>query len=312
MKPAEANQISADEQAAQRFLDAERAEHGTGVRTAGRAREDWAPLPRRSTPNRPSPLLTIRKPISRRARTTLIVASFGVPLLVWVALSASEAVDPTFLPSPLATLSAGWEMARSGQLLDDWWATVQRVLYGFGLAIVVSVPIGMAIGTFAAARALFEPVMSLLRYLPASAFIPLLMIWLGVGEELKIGILFIGTVFYNTFMTADVVRSVPPQLIDVSYTLGARRDEVLRKVIVPHSLPGVIDAIRVNMAAAWNLVVVAEVVAATIGLGRRIMQAQRFLSTDEIFAVLVVIGISGVLLDVLLRLLRDRVGRWAA
>nr|WP_264085212.1 ABC transporter permease subunit [Kibdelosporangium phytohabitans] len=154
--------------------------------------------------------------------------------------------------------------------------------------------------------------MSMLRYLPASAFIPLLMIWLGVGEELKIGVLFIGTVFYNTFMTADVVRSVPPQLINVSYTLGARRNEVLRKVIVPHSLPGIIDAIRVNVAAAFNLVVVAEVVASTTGLGRKIMQAQRFLSTDEIFAVLIVIGVCGVLTDLLLRLLRDRVGRWVA
>ncbi|ALG07265.1 ABC transporter permease [Kibdelosporangium phytohabitans] len=313
MKPAEANRVSADEQAAaQRFLEAERAERG-GVATAAQPNhKDWAPLPRRSRPKTQSALLSIRKPISRSAKLTLTVMGFAVPLLVWVLLSATEVVDPTFLPSPVATVAAGWEMAQSGQLFTDLWATVERILYGFGLAILVSVPIGMAIGTFSAGRAFFEPIMSMLRYLPASAFIPLLMIWLGVGEELKIGVLFIGTVFYNTFMTADVVRSVPPQLINVSYTLGARRNEVLRKVIVPHSLPGIIDAIRVNVAAAFNLVVVAEVVASTTGLGRKIMQAQRFLSTDEIFAVLIVIGVCGVLTDLLLRLLRDRVGRWVA
>ncbi|ONI80994.1 ABC transporter permease [Actinosynnema sp. ALI-1.44] len=312
MKPAETNRVSADEQAAQRFLEAERAERG-GVATAAQSgHNDWAPLPRRSRPKQPSALLTIRKPIPRRTKLTLNILSFAVPLLVWILLSATEAVDPKMLPSPLAALSAGWDLAQSGKLFTDWWATVGRILYGFGLAVVVSVPIGMAMGTFAAGRAFFEPIMSLLRYLPPSALIPLMMIWLGVDEVLKIGVLFIGTVFYNTFMTADVVRSVPPQLVNVSYTLGARRNEVLRKVIVPHSLPGMIDAVRVNMAAAWNLVVVAEVIASTTGLGRGIVQAQRFNSVDEIFAMLFVIGVSGVLIDVALRLLRDRVGRWAA
>ncbi len=152
----------------------------------------------------------------------------------------------------------------------------------------------------------------MMRYLPASAFIPLMMIWLGVGEEPKIAVLFLGTVFFNTFMTADVVRSVPRQLINVSYTLGARRNEVLRKVIIPHSVPGIIDAIRVNIAAAWNLVVVAEVVVSTTGLGRRIMQSQRFLETDQIFAILILIGICGVIIDIALRFLRNRIGRWVA
>ena len=152
----------------------------------------------------------------------------------------------------------------------------------------------------------------LLRYLPASAFIPLLIIWLGLGEPSKVALLFVGTVFFNTLMTADVVRTVPRSLIDVSYTLGAYRDEVLRKVVVPHSLPGIIDAVRVNAAAAWNFVVVAELVNSTAGLGYRIVRAQRFLQTDRIFAVLVVIGVAGVAIDVALRLLRSRVGRWVA
>ena len=137
---------------------------------------------------------------------------------------------------------------------------MQRILIGFGLAILVSVPLGVLMGGFQAGQALFEPVVGLLRYLPASAFIPLLTIWLGIGEPSKVMLLFIGTVFFNTLMTADAVRQVPRALIDVSYTLGARRGEVLRKVVVPHALPGMIDAVRVNAAAAWNFVVVAELI----------------------------------------------------
>jgi NitT/TauT family transport system permease protein len=234
-----------------------------------------------------------------------------VPVLIWTAIHASGAVPARFLPSPLAVVAAGWEMAGSGELFADLWATAQRILAGFGLAVLVSVPLGIAMGTFVAARAVFEPFVGFVRYMPASAFIPLLTIWLGVEEGPKIALLFIGTVFFNTLMTADVVRQVPRAVIDVSYTLGARRGEVLRKVIVPHSLPGIIDAVRVNIAAAFNLVIVAELIAATAGLGYRITRAGRFLQTEKIFAVLIMSGILGVLIDVGLRLLRSWVGRWA-
>jgi NitT/TauT family transport system permease protein len=293
------------------------ADTGTSAVTAGAqpgraGRAGWAALPRRRPLRRVPSLLAIRSPISRRARLVLITLSVLLPVAAWLALSGSGAVEPRFLPSPRAVWLAGLEMARSGQLLTDAWASIQRVLWGFGLAVVVSVPLGILMGTFRAGQALFEPVIGLLRYMPASAFIPLLIIWLGLGEPSKVAILFIGTVFFNTLMTADVVRQVPKSLIDVSYTLGARRGEILRKVIVPHSTPGMIDAIRVNAAAAWNFVVVAELISAESGLGLRILRALRFTQTDRIFAILVVIGLIGLAIDITLRLLRDRVGRWAA
>lgn len=280
--------------------------------TAGVGRTAWTPLPRRAQPRWTPSLLAIRAPIPKAGRWTLTALSIVVPLTAWVVLSASFAGTgyEKFLPSPAAVWSAGVEMAGTGELAADLWATMHRVLYGFGLAVLVSVPLGIVIGSFRAGQAVFEPVIGLLRYLPASAFIPLLIIWFGLGEPSKVALLFIGTVFFNTLMTADVVRNVPSALIDVSYTLGARRGEVLRKVIVPHALPGMIDAIRVNAAAAWNFVVVAELIAATAGLGYRIVRAQRFIQTDKIFAVLVVIGVVGLLIDLSLRLLRDRVGRW--
>lgn len=273
-------------------------------------RAGWSPLPRRRPVRRRPAALAIRTPISRRARWLLGAASILVPLAVWQLLSTLVDGRPDFVPSPAQTWSAGWEMAGSGQLLDDAGATGWRVLRGYGLAVLVSVPLGVLMGTFPAVRAALEPVTGLVRYLPTTAFIPLLIIWLGLGEPSKVALLFLGTLFFNTLMTADVVRQVPEPLIEVAYTLGARRGEVLRKVIVPHALPGMLDAIRVNAAAAWNLVVVAELIASESGLGYRIVRAQRFNQIDKIFAALVVIALIGLSLDLLLRLTRDRVGRW--
>jgi NitT/TauT family transport system permease protein len=281
----------------------------TVTREAG-GREGWRPLPRRRPPRRRPRLLAIRTQIPRSARRTLAALSVVVSVGLWQVLSIVIDGSPDYLPSPAEAWSAGVQMARDGQLGPDVWATFGRVLRGFGLAVAVSVPLGLAMGTFRAVQAAAEPVIGLLRYLPASAFIPLLIIWLGLGEPSKVALLFIGTVFFNTLMTADVVRGVPTALIDVSYTLGARRGEVLRKVVVPHSLPGMIDAVRVNAAAAWNFVVVAELIASESGLGYRIVRAQRFNQIDRIFAVLVVIAVLGLAIDLLLRLLRDRVGRW--
>jgi NitT/TauT family transport system permease protein len=263
-------------------------------------------------PRRHSRLTSIRTPISRRARSVLMVLSLLLPFLAWWVLSATALVPPKILPPLGDTFAAGFELARSGELFTDLWASTERVLSGFGLAVLVSVPIGILMGTFLAGEALFEPLFAMLRYLPAPAFIPLFLVWFGIDEAPKIALVFTGTVFFNTLMTADVVRSVPRDLVNVSYTLGARRGEVLLKVIVPHSVPGIIDSIRVNIAAAWALLVVAEVVSSTTGLGRSIMQSQRFQRIDEMFAVLLVIGVVGVVMDVALRLLRARVGRWAA
>jgi len=284
---------------------------GTPAAGAPAGGRDWGPLPRRR-PARASRLPKLGEDVSPAARWVLRGLSVAVPLLVWVVLSASGAVSDTFLPSPAAVWSAGLDMARSGELFSDTWSSVRRVGLGILISVVVSLPLGFAMGSLGWAQALFEPVIGLLRYMPASAFIPLLIIWLGLGESSKITLLVIGVVFFNTLMTADVVRRIPKDLLEVSATLGARQHEIARKVILPYALPGIIDAWRVNSAAAWNFVVVAELVAATSGLGYRITRAQRFLQTDKIFAVLVVIGLIGLAIDILLRILRDRVGRWAA
>jgi NitT/TauT family transport system permease protein len=273
-------------------------------------RADWPELPRRPIRSSRTEWLAPGREIAQSTRWALRVLSLLAPLVAWIGLSASGAVQPEFLPTPAATWKAGLEMARSGELLTDTLASVRRVVLGFGLALAISVPLGFAMGTWRWALALLEPVIGLVRYMPAGAFIPLLIIWLGLGESPKLAVLVLGVVFFNILMVADAVRQVPRRLLEASMTLGATPSVLVRKVILPHSLPGIIDAARVNAAAAWNFVVIAELYAATEGLGYRIVRSARFLQSDHIFAVLIVIGVIGIALDVTLRILRDRVGRW--
>ena len=272
-------------------------------------RPGWSALPQRRPPRRRPAIAALRVPISRRAGAVLAVASIAVPLVAWW-IAAVAISDPQTLPTPVAAIRAGVELARSGALLTDTWASVRRVLLGFGLAIALSVPLGLLMGSFRAGWSLFEPVIGLLRYLPAASFMPLLIAWLGLEEAPKVMLIFLATFFFNTLMTADAVRGVPAALIEVSYTLGARTGEVVRKVIIPYALPGMIDSARVNAAAAWSFVVIAELIAPESGLGYRITRLGRFQLIDGIFAVLVVIGLIGLTIDVGLRVLRDRVGRW--
>jgi NitT/TauT family transport system permease protein len=137
------------------------------------------------------------------------------------------------------------------------------------------------------------------------------LLWLGIGESPKIWLIVIGTVFFNILMMADVARSVPHELVDAAYTLGAGRLTVLRRVILRHSLPGIIDAARVNLAAAWLMLVVAELLAANEGLAFQIVRAQRFRAVDTMFALLIVFGVIGLLSDLFLRWLRNRTSPWA-
>lgn len=252
----------------------------------------------------------IRGELPRRLSLALMGLSVLIPFGLWCIVAATGRVPALFLPSPSAVAAAVVRLARDGSLLTDIWFSLFRVLGGFFLAALISIPLGVLMGSFAGVRALLEPLIGALRYMPAPAFIPLLILYLGLDELPKIALIFIGTVFFNTLMIMDAVKSVPTELIETSWTLGGRRGQVLVQVICPFILPNIIDACRVNMAASWNLVIVSELVAATEGLGRRISVAQRFLKTDEIFVGLLMIGLIGVLIDILFRLLTRATCRW--
>jgi NitT/TauT family transport system permease protein len=267
--------------------------------------------PRPAGTRRRRSLFSLREEVPDHLRVPITIVSIALPFVIWTLLSATRAVNPLFLPSPLKVAKALGDLASSGELWSDTKATLTRVGISFAIVIVISVPLGLAMGSLPVVRRLFEPMIGFVRYMPAPAFIPLLIIWLGLEENSKIALLVIGTVFFNTLMTADVAAQVPRERINVSYTLGASRWVVMRKVILPSSVPGCLDALRVNLAATWNLVVVAELIAAQSGLGYRITRAQRFLQTDKIFAVLIVIGVIGVAMDISFRILRNRLAPWA-
>jgi NitT/TauT family transport system permease protein len=234
-----------------------------------------------------------------------VVALFGG----WAV--ASAALDSTFLPTPAATWRAGLELYRSGDLMTDLTASVRRVGVGYGISISIGVLLGVLIGSFRSVEAFAEPQIGFLRYIPASALTPLFLLWLGIDEAPKIGLIIVGTVFYNVLMIADVARAVPKELVNASYTLGARRLKVLRRVILPHSWPGIVDVARINLAAAWLMLVVAELLAANEGLAYRMQRLYRFRDVDAMFAVLVVFGVIGLVSDLALRQVRKRTAPWS-
>jgi NitT/TauT family transport system permease protein len=260
----------------------------------------------------PTVFWRLAEDIPKPLNTALVAISIGLPLLIWWLVTTFGNVDPRFLPSPARVLEAFGRLWSTRELLKDTVASLWRVGVGFLLAVVFSIPIGVLMGSFASIRALLEPLFGLMRYMPAPAFIPLLILYLGIGEEPKITLIFIGVFFFNSLMVMDTVKFVSKDLIEAAYTLGGDRWQTLTQVIFPHVLPGIIDACRINLAAAWQLVIVSELIAATEGLGRRISVAGRFLRTDEIFVGLIVIGVIGLTFDLLFQWLLRVSCKWAS
>lgn len=266
----------------------------------------------KSKPLKSTVFWRLAEEIPRSLYIALTITSIALPLVLWWAVTTFGNVDPKFLPSPGRVLEAFGRLWSTRELLKDTVASLWRVGVGFFLAAALSIPVGLLMGSFASIRALLEPLFGLMRYMPAPAFIPLLILYLGIGEEPKIMLIFIGVFFFNSLMVMDTVKFVPKDLIESTYILGGNRWATLTQVIFPHVLPGIIDACRINLAAAWQLVIVSELIAATEGLGRRISVAGRFLKTDEIFVGLIVIGVIGLLFDLLFQYLLRVSCKWAS
>ncbi len=241
-----------------------------------------------------------------------LLAGLGLvlPLLGWAALSWSGWVDPVFLPGPSAVLARFWRWATEDELLADIAISTWRVVAGWALSAVIALPLGLAIGTWRGVQALLEPLTDFIRYMPAVAFIPLVMLWVGIDEGAKIAIIFIGTFFQMVLMVAEDVRRVPQAQIEAAQTMGASTLELVEKVILPSAKPALLDTLRVTMGWAWTYLVVAELVAANSGLGYSILKAQRYLQTDQIFAGIVLIGAIGLAMDQGFRWLHRRAFPW--
>ena len=244
----------------------------------------------------PQPWWAVRGTIAPRRALVLTALGLLLPLLGWMALAGSGWVDPVFLPGPgavLARLATWW----ADGLLEDIGISTLRVLGGWALSALVALPLGLLIGSFRTLQALLEPLTDFIRYMPAVAFVPLVMVWIGIDEGAKVAVIFIGTFFQMVLMVAEDIRRVPQAQVEAAQTMGASRREVVEKVLVPSAKPALLDTLRVTMGWAWTYLVVAELVAASSGLGFAILKAQRFLQTDKIFAGIVLIGLIGLVID---------------
>lgn len=294
-------------------------------------------------------MLAIKKPIPRRAYLIIAVLSFLLPLGLYAVISYGRWIEGPFTPTPTEILAAGRRMAfgecsavsdsgetvagrdcsavketavqrfgednftlreEEGTLVPDLKVSLIRIGLGFLASAAVAVPLGLFMGTWKAAEAAHEPFVSFIRYMPAVAFLPLVFVYLGIGEGAKVFIIFLGTYFALVQMVTEVVRKVPQRLVDSAYLLGANRWQVLGRVVWPHSLPGILESLRACLGLAWTYLVVSELVASEAGLGYRIMKSQRFLNVDQIIFVILLIGLLGLISDVLLRKLNVWLFPW--
>ena len=239
--------------------------------------------------------------LSRPAYLATAVATFVVLIAAWWAASASGLVDPMFLPGPDQVLSALGRQAGNGELWADIGVSSFRILIGFLLATVMAIPLGTLMGVSAVAEAALEPLMDFIRYMPVVAFVPLTIVWVGIDESQKFLIIWMGTFFQQVLMVADAVRRTPRNLVSLGETLGLGRIQLLTRIVVPSAMPRIWDALRITLGWAWTWLVVAELVAASSGMGFRITVAQRFFETELIIGYVLVLGVLGLILDQAMR-----------
>lgn len=243
-----------------------------------------------------------KKPISRHAVVLFGVAVWIIFFGLWELAVAMGWVNATFMPPPQQVLTGLYELLVEENFIVDIGVSIYRIVLSFALACAVAVPLGILMGSFRRVEAFFNPLVSAWRYLPAPSFIPLLLMWFGTGDGQKLALLFIGVIWFLITLIMDHVKAVRTELIETSVTLGGNRWQVLWTVVIPASMPSIVVAMRQMLAVSWTYLVIAEIVAATDGIGAVMMRAKRFLHVDKIMAGIIVIGILGLLFDFLFRL----------
>jgi NitT/TauT family transport system permease protein len=221
---------------------------------------------------------------------------------MWELAAARGWIDTLFMPPPHQVLATLYTMIAERGFLSDIGISIYRILLSFAMACAIAIPLGVLMGSFRTVDAFFNPFVSAWRYLPAPAFIPLLLMWFGVGEGSKLALLFIGVIFFLITLIMDHTRAVRAELIETAMTLGANRWQILSTIVLPAVAPKILVSMRQMLAVSWTYLVIAEIVAATTGIGAVMMRGQRFLKVDEIMAGILVIGMVGLFFDFLFRL----------
>jgi NitT/TauT family transport system permease protein len=246
--------------------------------------------------------LEFKRPISRSATIALGVSVWVLFFALWEIAVALAWVNALFMPPPHKVITGLYEMFAEGGFVVDIGISIYRIAVSFAAACLVAVPLGILMGSFRRIEAFVNPLVSAWRYLPAPSFVPLLLMWFGTGDGQKIALLFIGVLWFLITLIMDHVKAVRTELIETSMTLGGNRWQILRTVVIPASMPHIVVAMRQMLAVSWTYLVIAEIIAATTGIGAVMMRAKRFLHVDKIMASIIVIGFLGLLFDFLFRL----------
>ncbi len=249
---------------------------------------------------RPEPILT--------ALTLLSI------FLAWYAIARFRVVSELFVPHPALVWQAFTEVLTEGYrgstLLRHLADSLYRVIVGFLLAVVTAVPLGLAIGYSSRVQAIFDPLIEFYRPLPPLAYYTLLVIWLGIENESKIALLYLAAFPPLSVSAMAGVKGVTPERIQGAQSLGAGRWQVFRYVIFPSCLPDIFTGMRVSIGFTYTTLVAAEMVAATSGVGWMVLDASKFLRSDVIFMGNIVMGITGIALDRIIRVVERRVVPW--
>lgn len=236
--------------------------------------------------------------------------SFCIIMLVWCIVTYGGYVSPLFIPSPTQVWNNIVAMFLDGSLKEHCLVSTKRVMVGWFWSAIAALPIGMLMARSKKFAAIFQPIIEFARYLPVVALVPLTLLYLGIEEDQKYVIIFLGTFFQLVLMISDTVSGIDKNMINAARTLGANKFQIYTEVIFPAALPGFMDDFRLTIGWAWTYLVVAEMVAASAGLGYIILKSQRFLATDVIFTGLIMIGIIGLITDFLLRILTKCIVPW--
>jgi NitT/TauT family transport system permease protein len=255
-------------------------------------------------------LFALRMPLAQGPAFVLGFVAPVVVLGVWCGATYGGFAPPDFLPSPTEVLRGTLQLFLEHDLWGAILVSTRRIAIAFALASLVALPLGVLMGSFDVVNRLFEPIVAPLRYMPISAFIPLLILWFGIYEKEKVAFLFLGVFVYLLPVVVSAIRGVPDELVQTALTLGASRGQVVRTVLLPAALPEICDSFRVMNAISWTYVILAEAVNPEHGLGYMVELARTHQKASWSFAGLLVIGGIGLLTDFAIRVVWGMLFRW--